>query len=104
MSNLEVKQLVAYRRFDGEVKPTTTSLQVAEYFGKEHYNVIRDIKDVIAKCSESFNALNFEAVEYTDSKGEKRPMYLLTRDGFTMVAMGYTGAKAMEFASLQVRH
>ena len=97
MDDMIVKRLVALRTFGGEVKPTTTSLQVAEYFGKEHYNVIRDIKDVISKCSESFNALNFEAVEYTDSKGEKRPMYLLTRDGFTIVAMGYTGAKAMQF-------
>lgn len=79
-------------------KPVTTSLKVAEYFGKDHRNVIRDIRDkVIPYVSEKFNALNFELVTYTDAKGEQRPMYKLTRDGFTMVAMGYTGAKAMKF-------
>lgn len=92
-----VNSLVEARYFGEEIKPCTSSLKVAEYFEKEHRNVIRDIKDVISKCSESFNALNFELVEYTDAKGQKRPMYLLTRDGFTMVAMGYTGAKAMQF-------
>lgn len=89
--------LVELQPMSGEAKPVTTSIKVAEYFGKEHYNVVRDIKAVIAKCSESFNALNFEGVDYVDQKGEKRPMYLLTRDGFTMVAMGYTGEKAMQF-------
>lgn len=54
-------------------KPCVTSLQVAEAFGKEHYNVVRDIRNTIAKCSESFNAFNFELVEYTDTKGERRP-------------------------------
>ena len=33
-------------------KPCVTSLQVAEAFGKEHYNVVRDIRNTIAKCSE----------------------------------------------------
>ena len=42
-------------------------------FEKEHKNVLADIRNTIAKCSESFNALNFELVEYTDTKGEKRP-------------------------------
>lgn len=79
-------------------QPVTTSLKVAEYFGKEHKNVTRDIRDkILPYVSENFNALNFELVSYTDAKGEERPMYILTRDGFTMVAMGYTGAKAMKF-------
>ena len=39
---------------------------------------------------ERFNALNFELVEYTDTKGEKRPMYILTKDGFMMLALGYS--------------
>lgn len=92
-----VNDLVEARYFGDEIKPATTSLKVAEYFEKEHFHVMRDIKDVISKCSESFNASNFGLVEYTDTKGQKRPMYLLTRDGFTMVAMGYTGTKAMQF-------
>lgn len=79
-------------------KPVTTSLKVAEIFGKSHYNVIRDIRDkVLPYVSGKFNALNFELVNYADVKGEERPMFVITRDGFTMVAMGYTGAKAMKF-------
>lgn len=50
---------------------------------------------MVDKCSESFNALNFQAVEYTDAKGEKRPMYLLSKDGFMMVAMAYITPEAM---------
>lgn len=76
-------------------KPCVTSLQVAEAFGKEHKNVLADIRNTLSKCSESFNGLNFQLVEYTDTKGEKRPMYLLTKDGFMMVAMGYVTHEAM---------
>lgn len=76
-------------------KPVTTSLLMAEKFNKEHYNVLRDIKKL--ECSDEFNALNFELVYYTDAKGEKRPMYLITRDGFVILGMGFTGKKAMEW-------
>ncbi|WP_417913690.1 Rha family transcriptional regulator [Candidatus Electronema sp. JM] len=75
--------------------PVVTSLNLAEVFGKKHYNVLRDIKEL--DVPEEFNQLNFECVEYTDSKGEKRPMYRITRDGFTLLVMGFTGAKAMQF-------
>ncbi|WP_445667368.1 Rha family transcriptional regulator [Paenibacillus sp. FSL H8-0034] len=40
---------------------------------------------------ENFNDLNFKSVEYFDKKGENRPMYEMTRDGFMMLAMGFTG-------------
>ena len=92
-----VNYLVEARDFHGEVKPVTTSRKIAEYFGKDHFHVVRDIRDVASKCSESFVASNFGLVNYTDAKGQLRPMYLLTRDGFAMVAMGYTGEKAMRF-------
>lgn len=70
----------------------TTSLIVADAFEKEHFNVLRDIEKL--ECSEEFNALNFEAVEYKDAKGEMRPAYRMTRDGFAFLAMGFTGKKA----------
>lgn len=73
-------------------KMFTTSLIVAQAFEKEHFNVLRDIEKL--ECSEKFNALNFEAVEYKDAKGEMRPAYRLTRDGFAFLAMGFTGKKA----------
>lgn len=77
--------------------PTTTSQKVAETFGKRHDSVVRGIRDLQSKCPENFNAHNFVAVDYTDPKGEKRPMYLLTRDGLTLLVMGYTGKEAMKF-------
>lgn len=82
--------------------PVTTSRAVAEQFGKQHKNVIRDIENLRATLDETengkaFNRLNFEPVTLPDAKGESRPAYLLTRDGFTLLAMGFTGAKAVQF-------
>ena len=74
---------------------TATSLQVAEHFGKLHKNVIRAIRNL--EVPEEFNALNFEPVEYFDEKGERRRMYHITRDGFALLAMGFTGTEAMRW-------
>ena len=73
----------------------TTSLAVAKVFEKRHDNVLRDIQGLGAP--EDFTRLNFEGSEYSDSTGRKLPMYLITRDGFTILAMGFTGKRAMEF-------
>ena len=70
----------------------TTSLIIAQAFEKEHFNVLQSIKNL--ECSKEFNALNFQAVEYKDAKGEMRPAYRITRDGFAFLAMGFTGKKA----------
>ncbi len=71
---------------------TTTSLEVAAFFSKQHYNVIRDIEKI--EVSEGFKRLNFEAVDYIDKKNEARPMYRLTKDGFIFLVMGFTGKRA----------
>ncbi|WP_025243864.1 Rha family transcriptional regulator [Candidatus Sodalis pierantonius] len=76
-------------------KAITTSLDVAVYFGKLHKNVIRSIETL--DCSPEFNRLNFEPVDYIDAKGEKRPMYTMTKDGFVFLVMGFTGKKAAAF-------
>lgn len=78
-----------------EGKVVVSSRDVAEKFGKEHGKVLRSVRDL--DCSTSFNEANFGFVEYVDSKGEKRPEVLMTRDGFTFLAMGFTGAKAAQF-------
>ncbi len=75
---------------DGEL--WTTSLIVAEKFGKLHKNVLRDIQKL--ECSEEFNRLNFEPVEYLDAKGESRPFYRISESGFMMLVMGFTGSVA----------
>ena len=77
--------------------PTTTSLLVAETFGKRHDHVMRGIHDLMDKCPKEFTDPNFGASEYTDNTGRKLPMYLLTRDGLTLLVMGYTGKEAMKF-------
>lgn len=77
--------------------PTTTSLQVASAFGKRHDSVIRGVKTLIANCPKEFTDHNFVDSEYTDPTGRKVPMYLLTRDGMTLLVMGYTGKEAMKY-------
>lgn len=77
-------------------RPSTTSLEVAKFFGKRHDNVVRDIRKIMDNCPKEFNALNFEVVEYEDEKGELRILFILHRDGFMLLVMGYTGKKAMQ--------
>ena len=85
---------------DGNV--TTLSTDVATFFGKRHDNVIRDIENICATLDSS-RLLNFEETEVTREsplkKGTliKSKAYRLTRDGFTFLAMGFTGARAQEF-------
>lgn len=73
-------------------KMFTTSLIVAQAFEKEHKDVLKAISNL--ECSPEFNERNFAPVEYKDAKGEMRPAYRLTRDGFAFLAMGFTGKKA----------
>lgn len=100
---MNLQQLTRYAQDNelvviNEGKPTTTSLKVASYFEKRHDNVIRDIREkILPYVSEQFGLLNFELSSYTNEQNKEQPMYILTRDGFTMVAMGYTGVKAMKF-------
>lgn len=82
----------------------TTSLKVAEQFDKEHLHVMRDIRTLIQQmASTSHNpkldsAKMFQETTYQSEEGGRRyPMYLMTRDGFSLLAMGFTGKKALQF-------
>ncbi|MND21543.1 Phage regulatory protein Rha [compost metagenome] len=81
------------RVIDGQA--VTTSLDLAEYFGKNHRDVLRKIDTL--DCSLDFIERNFALISYTDGLGRKKPCYQLTRDGFFFVAMGFTGRRAAEF-------
>lgn len=81
------------RVIDGQA--VTTSLDLAAYFGKRHDDVIRKIRSL--DCSLEFTARNFTVSAYDDPTGRSLPCYLLTRDGFFFVAMGFTGRRAAEF-------
>ena len=93
-----VKEISPIRvEFLNENTPAVRSDILAEHFNRSHKNVLRDIATLRAKCPESFYGLNFEPVEYIDSKGEKRPAYLLTRDAFSLLVMGFTGSAAIQW-------
>ena len=80
---------------DGKVM--ATSLRVAEHFKKRHSNVLTAIRLLSAQLPRDSNGLFFEPVNYTDAKGESRVSYRMTRDGFTLLAMGFTGSTAFNF-------
>ncbi|MBF7137988.1 Rha family transcriptional regulator [Pediococcus pentosaceus] len=72
----------------------TTSLQVAEVFGKNHRDVLRTIDDL--KDVRNFTQMFSDGIE-PDSYGRDRRIYYMNRDGFTLLAMGFTGKKALDF-------
>lgn len=82
--------------------PVTTSRAVAEQFGKTHAHLLRDIEKLKQDLEQTeegkaFSQSNFGLSTGLDSRGKEQPLYLLTRDGFTLLAMGFTGAKAVQF-------
>ena len=107
----EIMSSVVYQTNEGT--PVTDSLKVAIVFGKEHFHIVRDIRALLGESnfgltqktlnegqSDEFNpSLKewFFEDSYSDQQGKKRPMYIMTRDGFTLLAMGMTGSKAMKF-------
>lgn len=89
--------LVEIMKFGREERAAVTSLDVAETFGKEHYHVLEDIRVIQSNISfPEFSGLFLEDT-YTASNGKKNPMYVMGRDGFTLLVMGYTGEAAMRF-------
>lgn len=95
--------LVEIKIVGKEEVTVVTSLDVAETFGKEHYHVIEDIREIASKISTpEFSGLFYET-EYKASNGKKNPMYYMNRDGFTLLVMGYTGEKAMQFKMAYIK-
>lgn len=84
-------------------QPMTTSRRVAQMFGKRHDNVLRAINRLLPDLPGEFAHLNFEASEYTDDTGRTLPEYLLTQDGFIMLAMGFTGREAVYWRSTFIK-
>lgn len=83
--------------------PVVSSRKVAEVFGKRHDNVIRVLDLLKNEVSEEFRDRNFVVSKYKDSYGRKQPEILMTKDGFTMLVMGFTGAKAMRFKEAYIK-
>jgi Rha family phage regulatory protein len=82
-----------------------SSRDIANAFEKRHDNVLRDISNL--NCSAEFRLLNFEETSKTVAipKGGRREdkFYLVTRDGFVLLVMGYTREKAMRFKEAYIR-
>ncbi len=76
-------------------QPTTTSKIIADTFGKPHKDVLKAVRAL--EIPEDFNRRNFSPISYQDRLGRNYPAYEITRDGFTLLAMGFTGKKAMEW-------
>ena len=85
-----------FQLYEKKDMPFCSSLQVAEEFGKQHQHVLRDIREL--DCSQEFRKSNFGrtsiSVDMPNGAQRKDPIYLMTRDGFMFLVMGYRGSKA----------
>jgi Rha family phage regulatory protein len=76
-----------------------SSREVAGKFGKKHFNILQTIENATSQLSQSgqehFSQLNFKCADYVDEQGKTRPEILMTRDGFSFVALALTGAEAV---------
>lgn len=83
-------------------RDVTTSLIVAEVFGKRNSDVLRDIRNL--HCSQEFKGRNFALMvktsELPQGGAQKSEYYEMTKDGFSFLVMGYTGDKAGQFKEL----
>ena len=83
---------------DGQI--TTTSQQVAQHFGKQHKLVLRAIRNLLKEIPEGYGC-NFAPIQIESDLGlgrsRKDPAYRITRDGFTLLAMGFTGKEAIHW-------
>ena len=76
----------------------TSSLLVAKSFGKEHKHVLDSIRKLIDGCAEISADPMFEETTYVNEQnGQTYPMYLMNRDGFTLLVMDFKGKRAMQF-------
>lgn len=89
-------QQVVYKTEKGT--PVTDSIKVAEVFGKRHDNILKAIRRILGspqKLGEQFKW--FYQTEYQDANGRPRPMFMMNRDGFSLLAMSLTGERALHF-------
>lgn len=93
--------LVEIKKINKEEVTVVSSLDIAETFGKRHADVLRDVENL--ECSDEFRERNFALSSYRSVQNREFPLYLITRDGFTLLVMGYTGDKAMKFKEAYIR-
>lgn len=87
--------------FISENKTKTTSIKVADYFGKRHSDVLDAIRSL--GCTADFGERNFSLATYNDAQGKNRPYYQMTKDGFIFLVMGFRGTKAASLKEAYIR-
>lgn len=92
-SDIMIQQNVVYKTEKGTA--VTDSVKVAKVFEKQHKNILKSIRNLLAQNLAASKW--FHETTYTDTRGLVQPMFLMNRDGFSLLAMGLTGAKAMQF-------
>lgn len=95
MTNGIIQQWLVYQSQKGT--PVTDSLKVAQVFGKQHKHVLEAIRNLLMSAENSAHVNWFYESTYSDVQGKERPVFVMNRDGFSLLAMGLTGAKAMQF-------
>lgn len=93
VANVSIDAEVFVARTENNSMYTTTK-DISEKFGKQHKNVLQAVRDLVAGNSAAKNMFRESTYE---NRGKQYPMYLVTRDGFTLLAMGFTGADALEW-------
>lgn len=97
MTQAQVLSVPAVSLIEG--RPATTSIAIAEHFGKRHDHVCRDIRRICAETPEKFHVPNFGEMSRTVKIGngaERQELYFTVFfDGFILLVMGYTGKKAL---------
>jgi Rha family phage regulatory protein len=82
---------------NGEGVPVVSSLEVADKFGKRHDHVLRDIDNLLKDATREVP--NFGVLSYVAKNKAKARCYEMNRRGFSLLAMGFTGAAAMKWKS-----
>lgn len=75
-------------------EPVASSRQVAENFGKEHKHVLATVRQILVAENSATKFFHKTTFEY---RGQKFPEYLMNRDGFSLLVMGFTGKAALEW-------
>lgn len=95
MNNIQEMKFDEFVVLSGN-KLVTDSRKVAKHFGKRHDNVLRAIESLKKQIPDEFAQLNFEASSYVDATGRRNTLWHMTKDGFVLLVMGFTGEKALK--------
>lgn len=94
MNGIIISSEVVYKTNRGT--PVTDSVKVARVFEKQHKNVMKSIRSILGSAKKIADQW-FAETTYLDAQGKRQPMYLMNRDGFSLLTMSLTGERAMAF-------